>query len=556
MVARPVRRANAAMDERLGTQAFLHRSLDHIFPDNWSFMLGEIAFYCFLILVVTGVWLAFFFDPSDGDVVYRGSYAPLHGMTMSAAYQSVVRMSLDVRAGLLIRQIHHWTADLFVASVVCHMARIFFTGAFRKPRELNWIIGVTLLLLAIFNGFTGYSMPGDMMSGLGLRIGYSIAQSIPVIGNWVAYLFFGGQFPSNELTHRLYLLHVFVVPLLIFGLLGAHLALIWRQKHTQFPGAGRSEKRLVGSQLYPTYAFRSVALMCVVTGAVCLLGGLVQINPIWEYGPYHPYVASSFAQPDWYTGWMEGSLRLMPPWRLHIFGWTVSEVFWPAVVVPGGTFLLLWIYPFLERWWTGDRLYHNLLDRPRDRPGRTALGVAALTFYFVLMVAGAQDVASWYLSLQQIPFTYALRAILIVAPVVTGVLAWRVCLGLRDVPVEPVEVPEGPASSAIPDPEEYLPERARWTDPDTGEARSTVTAGRSRPLPVATVAGRDEPGVGSDGARDTARPAGALTAVGLGTAVAWVSARRIRRRSDGSAPDPSHQSSPAPAPTLDGSRRP
>jgi ubiquinol-cytochrome c reductase cytochrome b subunit len=449
MPSRTIIRANAALDERLGSQNFLQNALDHIFPDNWSFMLGEIAFYCFLILVITGTWLAFFFDPSDTEVVYRGSYAPLHGQMVSLAYQSAVHLSLDVRAGLLIRQIHHWTADLFLAAIVCHLARIFFTGAFRKPRELNWIIGVTLLLLSIFNGFTGYSLPGDLMSGLGLRIAYSIALSVPVVGNWAAYLFFGGQFPSSELTHRLYILHVFVAPLLIFGLLGIHLALIWRQKHTQFPGTGRSEKKIVGSHLYPTYAFRSIALLLLVAGAVSLLGGLVQINPIWEFGPYHPYLASSFAQPDWYTGWLEGSLRLMPPWRLHLFGWTVSEVFWPAVFLPLGTFFLLWIYPFLERWWTGDRLYHNLLDRPRDRPGRTALGVAGFTFYAVLTVAGAQDVLGFYLDIQQAPVTYALRGILIGLPLLTGLFTWKLC---RDLAGSPGVAVDPPVTDAHPAP--------------------------------------------------------------------------------------------------------
>jgi ubiquinol-cytochrome c reductase cytochrome b subunit len=469
MPGRAVRRLNAAVDERLGTQSFLQNALDHIFPDNWSFMLGEIAFYCFLILVVTGVWLAFFFDPSDADVVYLGSYAPLHGQTMSLAFESTVHMSLDVRGGLLIRQIHHWAADVFVAAIVCHMARIFFTGAFRKPREINWIVGVTLLLASIFNGFAGYSLPGDLMSGLGLRIAYSIAESVPVAGNWLTYLFFGGQFPSSPLTHRLYLMHVFVAPLLIFGLLGIHLALIWHQKHTQFPGAGRSEARLVGSQLYPTYAFRSIALLLAVAGVLCLLGGLVQINPIWEYGPYHPYLASSFAQPDWYTSWLEGSLRLMPPWRLHLWGWTVSEVFWPAVLLPGLTFLALWIYPFLERWWTGDHLYHNILDRPRDRPGRTALGVAGFTFYLVLLVAGAQDVLGFYLDLQQAPVTFALRGILVGLPLLTGVVTWRVCRGLRGVPAEPVDLPVGPADSELPSVRPYLPERAAWEDRQSGE---------------------------------------------------------------------------------------
>jgi ubiquinol-cytochrome c reductase cytochrome b subunit len=500
--AKTIRRANAALDERLGTQEFLQKSLDHIFPDNWSFMLGEIAFYCFLILVMTGVWLAFFFDPSDTVVVYQGPYAPLHGQSMSAAYQSVLNISLDVHAGLLIRQIHHWAADLFIAAIVCHLARIFFTGAFRKPREINWVIGVTLLLLSILNGFTGYSLPGDLMSGLGLRIGYSIAESVPVIGNWLAYLFFGGQFPSSELTHRLYLLHVFVVPLLIFGLLGIHLALIWHQKHTQFPGAGRSEKRLVGSQVWPTYAFRSIALLCALGGALCLLGGLVQINPIWEYGPYHPYAASSFAQPDWYTGWMEGSLRLMPPWRLHLFGWTVSEVFWPAVFLPLMTFVVLGIWPFLERWWTGDHLYHNLLDRPRDRPGRTAIGVAAFTFYGVLTVAGGQDVLAYYLNSQQAPVTFALRGALIGLPIITGLTAWKVCRDVRGVIPEAVEVPKGRADSARPPSRDYMPERVAWQEAGTGRVRRAPR--------------NSHPGIW---------PLVAAAAAGGGAAVAWVVSR-------------------------------
>ncbi len=509
MPARPIRKLNAALDERVGSQKFLQQALDHIFPDNWSFMLGEVAVYCFLILVVTGVWLAFFFDPSDTTVVYQGSYMRLHGVSMNSAYESVLHISLDVRAGNLIRQVHHWTADLFVATLVCHLCRIFFTGAFRKPREINWMIGVTLLVLAIFNGFSGYSLPGDLMSGLGLRIGYSIAESIPLLGAWPAYLFFGGQFPSNQLEHRLYLMHVFVVPLLIFALLGLHLALIWRQKHTQFPGPGRTEKRLVGSQLWPTYAFRSVALMCVVTATVFILGGLVQINPIWEYGPYHPYLASSFAQPDWYTGWMEGSLRLFPPWRLHIFGWTVSELFWSGVVIPGGTFAVMAAYPFIERWWTGDRLYHNLLDRPRDRPGRTAVGVAILTAYAVLTVGGGQDVFGFYMNLQQVPFTYAMRALVIGLPPITGFIAWRICRDLRGVPAEPSEAPRGSAESAIPDPEMYMPERARWQGPD----------------------GSREPAVAAAGSG--AGPHGDAAPGGVGAALSWVATRLTRSNSDG-----------------------
>ena len=167
-------------DDRLGASRFARTSLDKVFPDHWSFLLGEVAFYSFIVLVATGVFLTFFFEPSQREVIYHGSYRPLQGVPMSAAFQSTVRLSFDVRAGLVIRQMHHWAALVFLAAIVTHLGRIFFTGAFRRPRELNWIVGVTMLLLALGNGFTGYSLPDDLLSGTGLRIAYSVVLSIPV----------------------------------------------------------------------------------------------------------------------------------------------------------------------------------------------------------------------------------------------------------------------------------------------------------------------------------------------------------------------------------------
>lgn len=467
MTSRLVRRANAFTDERLGTQDFLQRAMNHIFPDNWTFMLGEMAAYSLLLLLVTGVYLALLFDPSDHQVVYHGSYVPLQGLHMSAAYQSAVDISLKVRMGLLFRQVHHWAANIFIATLLCHMVRIFVTGAFRKPRDINWIIGLTLFLLSVFNGFTGYSLPGDLMSGIGLRIAYSIALSVPVLGNWLTYLLFGGQFPSDQLTHRLFIAHVFIVPLLLLGLLGVHLGLVWHQKHTQFPGRGRTERRLVGSQLWPTYTARSVALLCGLTGVVVVLSGVAQINPIWEYGPYHPGAISSFAQPDWYVGWLEGSLRLFPAWRLHIFGYAVSVNFWPGVMFPIVTFAILYSWPALERFMTGDIFIHNVLDRPRDRPVRTAVCVGALTFYLVVYVAGAQDVLAFYLNTTQPPVTLALRGLAIGLPVAAGVLTWRICRGLAETGRLPAtEPPKGPHTSETPAAAKYLPSRARFEEAD------------------------------------------------------------------------------------------
>jgi ubiquinol-cytochrome c reductase cytochrome b subunit len=414
-------------DDRLGASRFARSALDKVFPDNWSFMLGEVALYCFVILVLTGTYLTFFFVPSAKEVVYQGSYAPLRGVQMSEAYRSTVRLSFDVRAGLVFRQLHHWAALLFLASIVTHLCRIFFTGAFRRPRELNWIIGLTLLLLALFNGFSGYSLPDDLLSGTGLRIAYSIVLSIPLVGTWLAFLVFGGEFPAPAISSRLFVLHVMLVPGLIVALLGIHLAVLWRQKHTQFPGPGRTEHNVVGSYLWPTYAARSVGLLFAVFAICAGLAGLAQINPVWLYGPFKPAAVSTAAQPDWYVGWLEGALRLFPAWRIHVGGYTISEVFWPGIVLPGITFGLLYLWPFVEARITGDRGEHQLLDRPRDRPVRTALGIGVLAFYLVLFVAGSQDILAQHLGVGIPAVTFTFRALTIALPPVAALLAWKLC---------------------------------------------------------------------------------------------------------------------------------
>jgi ubiquinol-cytochrome c reductase cytochrome b subunit len=422
------------VDDRLGVSRFARTTLDKVFPDHWSFMLGEVALYCFVVLLLTGVFLTFFFEPSTKEVVYHGGYAPLRGVRMSEAYASTVRLSFDVRAGLVMRQVHHWAALLFIASVVTHLCRVFFTGAFRRPRELNWIIGVTLLLLAIANGFTGYSMPDDLLSGTGLRIAYSIVLAVPFVGTWLAFLFFGGEFPADQIINRLFVIHILLVPAAIAILLTAHLAVLWRQKHTQFPGRGKVEKtehNVVGSYLWPTYAAKSVGLFALVFAVLAALGGLAQINPVWLYGPFEPSVVSTAAQPDWYVGWLEGALRIMPAWELRTSGFTLANVFFPGLLLPGMTFGLLYAWPFLEQRVTGDRLEHHLLDRPRDRPVRTALGVATLTFYVVLLVAGAQDIVAQKLDVSITVVTHTLQVLVFALPVAAALVANKLCRDLQ-----------------------------------------------------------------------------------------------------------------------------
>ena len=431
------------VDDRLGASRFADSALNHIFPDHWSFMLGEVAMYCFVILVITGVYLTFFFHASDTDVVYRGSYVPLRGVHMSDAYASTIHLSFDVRAGLVIRQIHHWTANLFAAALVLHLCRIFFTGAFRRPREINWIIGLTMFILVIFNGFAGYSLPDDLLSATGLRIAYSIALSIPFVGTWLASLFFGGQFPGPQTIGRLFIIHVLLFPAIIAVLLATHLAVIWRQKHTQFPSEGRTEHNVVGSKLWPTYTMKSLGLFAAVFSVAAALGGLAQINPIWLYGPFRSGAVSTAAQPDWYMGWLEGALRVFPPWRIHVAGHTVPELFWPGVVLPAGTFLLLYLWPFIEAWLIRDSLPHQLLDRPRNRPLRTATGTAVLAFYVVLFAAGSQDIIAQHTGASIFEVNHTFQALLFIVPVVVGAITWKWC---RDLAAEDDRIATTPAT--------------------------------------------------------------------------------------------------------------
>lgn len=418
------RKLVAWVDDRLGIAPFAQHALRKAFPDHWSFMLGEINVYCFLVLLVTGTFLALFFDPSLDPVRYSGPYRLLDGNVVSQAYASTLRISFEVNAGLLIRQIHHWAALVFVAGIVVHMGRVFFTGAFRKPREINWVIGVVLFLLAMGAGFTGYSLPGDLLSGIGLRIADSVALSIPLVGRWMSTLLLDGAFPTHAMEPRLFVAHVYLLPALIAATMGLHLAILWRQKHSQFPGPGHTERNVVGSPLYPNYAMKSIALLTMTVAVLFGLGALVQINPIWLYGPYEPWLAVSPAQPDWYVGWLDGALRLGPPWELNIFGHIIPSPFFPAVLLPGLLFGLLVGWPWIERAITRDDRSHQLLNRPREVPSRMAVGVAVLVFVLGLTLAGSSDVQARYVHLSITEITTFYRWFCLVGPVVAAVVTF------------------------------------------------------------------------------------------------------------------------------------
>ena len=426
------------LDDRLNISGGGRKLVNKIFPDHWSFMIGEIALYSFVVLLATGVFLTLYFVPSSQTVIYNGSYAPLHGTSVSEAYASTLNLVFAVRAGDLMREMHHWSANIFVGAIVVHMGRVFFTGAFRRPREINWFIGMNLLILAIFNGFLGYSLPDDLVSGTGIRISLSILESIPIVGTYLASLLFGGAFPGTSLIPRFYVIHVLILPAIIAALLGGHLTLLVRQKHTQFRGHGATERNVVGAPMWPTFVAKTQGFLFLVVGVTALLGAVVQINPIWLYGPYVPYHVTYAVQPDWYMGWLDGALRVMPSWEPQIggptSGYMIPNAFWPAILLPGITFTVLMFWPAIEARFTGDHDDHQLLDRPRDRPKRTALGAAVFSFYFVLFGASATDVLANYLSLSLNVVLTSFRVLCFAVPLVVYPITYKICLELQHTP--------------------------------------------------------------------------------------------------------------------------
>ena len=424
-----IRRVVRFLDERSGGAPFIRKSLRYVFPDHWSFLLGEVALYSFVVLVLSGIYLTLFFEPSLVQVHYHGPYVPLQGREMSEAYKSAVDISYQVKAGLLIRQTHHWAADVFVAAIVLHLLRIFFTGAFRKPRDLTYYVGVTMLGLALLEGYLGYSMVDDLLSGMGLAIGYGVVMSIPFVGANLAQLIWGDPYPGrHEFESRMYAFHVLLLPLLIATLIALHLVLVAARHHTQFRRSRETERRVVGIPTFPGYVPRTFGVMFAVFAVLFLLGGLVQINPIWEWGPYHLSQATNGAQPDWYLGWLIGALRLMPNFDVTIGNYTlVPNAFWGGAAFPMVVFLVLYLWPSLERRLTGDYAFHNLLNRPRDTPWRTAIGVAFFTWVFMVFVAGASDRLFVLFAVSYSGQIWAYRVLVWVLPAVALVLTKRIC---------------------------------------------------------------------------------------------------------------------------------
>jgi ubiquinol-cytochrome c reductase cytochrome b subunit len=431
-VPAPLTGVGGWLDDRFHGARGFRVLMRKVFPDHWSFLLGEIALWSFVILLLTGTFLSLFFVPSMSEVIYHGSYVKLDGIRMSEAYQSTLNISFDVRGGLLMRQIHHWAADLFMASLIIHMLRIFFTGAYRKPREVNWLIGIGLFTLGLLEGLFGYSLPDDQLSGAGLRIFEGALQGIPIVGTYLAYFLFGGPYPGNIIIPRLYIVHVLLVPGLILALITAHLFIMVHQKHTQMPAKGNTEKNVTGQPFYPYFLAKGGAWFFFIFAALALLATFAQINPIWLYGPYSPVQISSASQPDFYMGILEGALRMMPAWEINFLGHTLSL----GVLIPFAVPLTLILggaafWPFFEQWATGDKSWHNINDRPRNAPVRTGIGMATVVFYGILWAEGANDVLSDFLQVPLYTITWISRVLIFVGPVLAFVITRRICLGLQ-----------------------------------------------------------------------------------------------------------------------------
>lgn len=418
------------VDSRLPVAGVVRTQINKVFPTHWSFMLGEVALYSFIILLLTGVYLALFFDPSITKVIYDGAYTPLNGVEMSRAYATALDISFEVRGGLFVRQMHHWAALMFMLAMVAHMGRIFFTGAFRRPREANWIIGCSLILLGMVEGFLGYSLPDDLLSGVGLRIASAIILGLPIIGTWLHWGIFGGDFPSDLMLDRFYILHVLILPGIILGLIAAHVLLVWFQKHTQFPGPGRAENNVVGVRILPIFATKAIGMGMMTAGVLALMSGLLTINAIWYLGPYNPSQVSAGSQPDIYMLWTDGMARILPAWELYLGNYTIPSAFWVALLC-GLLVVLLMAYPFIEKKLTGDDAHHNLLQRPRDVPVRSGIGAMAITFFLLITMSGGNDHVAHFFQISLNAMTWVGRIGLLVLPPLAYWITYSVCVGLQ-----------------------------------------------------------------------------------------------------------------------------
>jgi ubiquinol-cytochrome c reductase cytochrome b subunit len=426
-----------ALDQRLGLRKPAREVARKVFPTHWSFLISEVSLISFAVLVLTGIFLTMFYRASTADVVYTGSASLFAGRDLPAAYESIVRLSHDVPGGLLFRRIHRGASHLFIATIVLHFLRILLTGAFRHPREVNYHLGILLLLTATLSGYTGHNLPYDVLAGTSLRVAYSFLLSIPWVGEQVALWVFDGEFPG-DIIPRIFAMHVFVLPALLVAGITAHMVILVRQKHTQTPERGIDGHRVVyGEPLWPSQ-FQTTATLAVFVGAMLVTAALlVPWSDVDLHGPYRIARASNASHPDWFLFWVEGALRLYPALEIDVLGTSISGPFLVGIALPLALIAVMFAYPFIERRFHPSPGMHHVLQHPLDVPGRAGIVTAVGSFLVLLTLAAGHDVAARVTQTPIETVTVVLRvAVLIVPPL----LGWLVTRYARS---QPVRWPEG-----------------------------------------------------------------------------------------------------------------
>ncbi len=368
------------LEERLDWSRFRAKYLRKPFPVHSSFFLGEIALFSFVLLVLTGIFLAFSYEPSTEPIKFEGKDVP-------AAYASVVQND-RTPFGLIVRQVHHWSAHVMILAILLHLLRIFFTGLYKKPRELNWVVGVLLLGLTVFAAFSGYLLPFDEFAVTATGIGYNIARSVPWVGPALADFIFAGKFPSSATIPRFYAYHVMLLPLVLTFLMGLHVLIMFKQKHSQprYTLQRVGADKILGVPLWPHQSLLMIVLFLLLSGSLFLVSGFLPVHPVEYYGPPGPQTPS--VKPDWYLLWLYGALKLIPGWiNVQILGTTINSENIGGVLVPGLILVLLLLLPFVDR--SREQVHH--LELPSEHPIRTALGVAVIVFFAILMIAGYNE---------------------------------------------------------------------------------------------------------------------------------------------------------------------
>ena len=372
------------IEERLELEKFARRYLKKAFPTHPTFLCGEMALFSFVMLVITGIFLGLSYEPSVREVNLFGRFVP-------AAYASVVKIDLS-SFGLITRRVHHWSAMLMIASVLLHLMRVYFTGCYKNPREINWIIGLILFGATFFASFTGYLLPYSEFSVTATSIGYYIAKSIPWLGNWISRLIFCGSFPADETIPRFFFMHVMLIPLTLITLIAIHMVILVKQKHSEprhnlSRPESRGGKRLIGIPLWPNQVLISFCFFFFMAFVIFFIAVLLPANPVENYGPPGP--GTPIMRPDWYFLAIYGLLKLIPG-TLHfdLLGAKITSETVGGVFFPGLAAILLIVLPFIDR--RSKPQYY--MDNPLDHPFRTSIGIMGLSLSAMLVLAGYIDI--------------------------------------------------------------------------------------------------------------------------------------------------------------------